>query len=220
MELHERRAVVLTALHEAAASGLLPHEIAMSRLQRADAATTVDELDVLLAGLPPADAPVPSGGLPILAEPYPSAPVAPTTADPGSSPGSRIALRARWKTVIHQGAWRVPAYLLVDPGWATVLLDFVAAERDSAVIDILIKESNGWTKLIVPQGWSVNTDELATSWGSLGNHVGGEAPTPDAPRIVVRGSLGYGYCTVRHPKPRDVRRLRTYLAKQGREPKP
>ncbi len=218
MDLEQRRADIVRRLHAAAAEGTLAHDIAMSRLHRADLATTADELDVLLSGVTTdAREPVGPAALPVAIEPYPPTAVAPTTADPGSSALSPIAYRAKWKTVVEQGPWRVPAFLLIDPGYASVVLDFVAAVADAQVITIKIVESSGWTKLIVPEGWGVNTDDLTRTWGYVGNQVDAVAQ-PGSPQIVVNGSLGAGYISVRHQKPRDRRRLAKYLATLPQRP--
>ena len=218
MELDDLRTTVLRRLHAAAADGTLDHGIAMSRISRAERAGSADELDVLLAGLarPGAGA---GPQFPVLVEEYPAPPqAAPDTADPGTSESSRIAYRATWRTVTNQGPWRVPAFLLVDPGYGTVLLDLVQAIPDTSVIDIRVIENHGWVKLVVPQGWGVDTDDLVKNWGYVGRYV----PTisePGKPQIVVRGNLGSGYLTLRHQKPRDKRRLSRYLADESREPK-
>ncbi len=211
--LHDQRAEVLSRLHSAAAAGTLAHDIAMSRIRRAEQATTADELDVLVAGLDAGPAP-----LPVTVEPYPVATAAaPVTADPGSSASSRIVYRAGWRNLVKQGRWKVPAFLAVEPGYSNVVLDFMMATCDTSVIDILIRESYGWTKLIVPRGWWVTAHDLSLGTGHLGHHVGDEDAEPGQPRLVVHGSLGFGYCTIRHQKPRDRRRLERYLAKNRAE---
>ena len=208
MDLEAQRADVLRRLHAAVGDGTLAHDIAMSRLKRAEQAASVDELDVLVSGLG-------SGALPVAIEPYPVAATAPLTADPGSSAQSPIAFRSRWKGITKQGVWQIPPFLLVDPGYGSVTLDFMAAIPDATAITIKIIESAGWTKLIIPDGWGVNTDDLRRTWGWVSNEVDAVAE-PGKPHVIVTGSLGSGYITIRHQKPRDRRRLEKYMAKEQR----
>lgn len=205
MDLDELRLTVVRRLHSAAGDGSLDHEIAMSRLRRAEQAATADELQVLLTGLNAS-----ASGLNV--EPYPVPhPAAPLTADPGSSESSPMVFRSQWSTLYVQGSWRVPAYIAVDPGYGAVLLDFVDALLDSPVIDVKVRESAGWTKLVIPEGWGAQIGDLSRLWGNVGTHVP-EVSRPGKPQLVVRGSIGFGYLTIRHPKPRDVRRLNKYRA--------
>lgn len=204
MDLGQRRLDVLQRLHRAAGDGTLEHEIAMSRLRRAEAAETADELDVLVTGL---DEAAPG----VAAEPYPVPSAAPATADPGSSQANPILFRTRWSSLTVQGSWRVPAFIAVDAGYSTVLLDFVGAVLNASVIEVRLRESGGWTKLVVPEGWGAMTGDLSHTWGNVGSHVP-EVSQPGMPQLVVNGSLGFGNLTIRNPKPRDVRRLRKYLA--------
>jgi hypothetical protein len=63
-----------------------------------------------------------------------------------------------------------------------------------------VSSKHGSIQMIVPQGWSVNVDEVYSEWGSVQNKAG--APLPGLPALRVTGQTKHGSVVVRHPRRR------------------
>jgi hypothetical protein len=72
------------------------------------------------------------------------------------------------------------------------------------VIEIEVIPGAGTIVLVLPEGWGVDTDRLAKSWGSKPVKVRRE-PDPGKPLLVFYGSLGMGSFEVRPPSGGELR---------------
>ena len=78
----------------------------------------------------------------------------------------------------------------------SVRLDCREAICLSPVVDIEISAGAGGIKLIVPDGWGVDSDLVAKGWGSVRN-TAERRPEPGQPQLVLHGSAGMGRLRVR-----------------------
>ncbi len=110
---------------------------------------------------------------------------------PGYRPDDRLRLVAGMSRERRRGIWTVPPYLFVQAAGSNVRLDCREASAVTAVIDLELSGGLGTVKLILPEGWAVNTDRLARQIGTASVRVPG-TPAPGCPLIVVHGALGVG----------------------------
>jgi len=127
-------------------------------------------------------------------------------AGPGHSPGDRLLLNAGWSNVTRRGRWEVPPFLRVDAGMATVNLNCLQAVPLGPVIDVEVAASMGTVRIVLPDTWAANADRLGSSWGVARIKVG-SVPAPAAPLVLLHGSVGWGWLTVRYANRFDRRRL-------------
>jgi DUF1707 SHOCT-like domain len=111
-----------------------------------------------------------------------------------------LTLRAKGNSVKRDGPWRVPARIVAESQHASVRLDFTRAVIRHREILIEVSSKHGSIQMIVPQGWSVNVDEVYSEWGSVENKAG--APLPGLPSLRVTGQTKHGSVVVRHPRRR------------------
>jgi hypothetical protein len=110
---------------------------------------------------------------------------------PGYRPGDRLRLVAGMSNERRRGVWTVPPYLFVQAAASNVRLDCREARAVTAVIDLEVSGGLGSVKLILPEGWALNTDRLAKQIGTASVRVP-STPAPGCPLIVVHGALGVG----------------------------
>jgi hypothetical protein len=126
-------------------------------------------------------------------EPY----VADLPATPGL-PAARdvVELSTVASTIKRDGQWAVPRRLVVKNKAGTVKLDFTAAAIMFPVVEIELDVMAGETVLVVPEGASVDADDVKTFAGSVkvrrsvARHGGN-------PHFVVTGRTGAGSFTAR-----------------------
>lgn len=102
-----------------------------------------------------------------------------------------LVITAGWSTEKRTGAWRVPARIVAEAAMSDVKLDFREVSTPPTRIDLEIKGGLGSVVLVLPEGWSVDTDELRSAWGTVKNRHRTHA-TPGHPTIRVTGSTGMG----------------------------
>ncbi|HEY3546766.1 MAG TPA: DUF1707 domain-containing protein [Propionicimonas sp.] len=176
----------IARINRAAAEGrLLPGE-ASDRLSRVEAALTYADLDPLVADLPP---------------------IAPPVVPAGWSPANRLPIAAGMSREKREGVWEIPPYLRVSGDMGSVRLDCREAVCLSPVIDIEVSAGAGGIKIIVPDGWGVDSDLVTKSWGSVRN-AADRQPEPGKPQLVLHGSAGMGSVRVRTATRRRRRDLR------------
>lgn len=177
----------ISVLRDAAADGRLSFDELNERVPKALAATLRWELMSVLEDLVPA-----SDMDAVIAD----------QAVLGTGPGYRfeepLVLQADG-TLERIGEWIVPPFIEVITGWSRVYLNFVDAKPAAQLIDLVVLSGGGTVVLVVPDGWGVDTERLATSGqaASARSRVG-TRPSPGQPRIVVRGRTTAGLI-VRHP---------------------
>ncbi|TRV77782.1 DUF1707 domain-containing protein [Streptomyces sp. 130] len=174
------REAVVEQLREAAAEGRIDMEELDERLNLALTAKTYGELAPITEDL---------GG-----------PAVRSTAEP-------LVLRGGIHGVQRKGAWQVPSRVLVHGGIGGALLDFSGAECRVREVEIEVEGQMGGVRIVVPDGWGVDTDALDPALGGLKSKVTGER-TPGAPLLRITGSCGVGGVRIRRPGLRERRRKR------------
>jgi hypothetical protein len=191
---HEDRERVAEVLRVAAGDGRLSLEELEERLEGCFGARTYGELAPLVADLPTPGAPV---------------------AAPGPAK-DLVRVRRAGGNVRYEGAWEVPRRLEVDVRGGNVLLDFTSATPRDAVTHVEIDLRGGNLRLIVPDGYAVDADEVAIRGGRIVHRHAKDrdASAPTVHRVVVTGDLAGGNIVVLPPRaPRRPGRLRRMLGR-------
>jgi hypothetical protein len=176
----------MARINRAAAEGRLTPAEATDRAGRVEAALTYADLDPLVADLPA---------------------IAPPVAPLGWSAASRLPIAAGMSREQREGVWEIPPYLRVSGDMGSVRLDCREAICLSPVVDIEVSAGAGGIKIIVPDGWGVDSDLVTKSWGSVRN-AADRQPEPGQPQLVLHGSAGMGSVRVRTSTRRRRRDLR------------
>ncbi len=193
------RDLVASVLQDALAEGRITMDELDERLDAALRARTFADLDALVADLPIEP---PSAALT-----RPRSGVEPRlVVAPGTSTTDRLVLDAGWSSVTRTGRWDVPPFLLLNGAVGTVKLDCLIATPKAEVIDIQVIGGMGTITIIVPGSWGANTDRLVSSWGMASVKVSAR-PAAGAPLLLLHGSVGWGWLTIRHANRFDRRRL-------------
>lgn len=165
------REAVAEVLRTALGEGRLELTEVDERLARVYAARTYAELEPLVADLP--------ATLPWQR---------PVVAADGEKP---LLITAGWSSEKRTGAWRVPARIVAEAAMSDIKLDFREVTTSLAHIDLELKGGMGSVVLVLPDDWSVDTDELRSAWGTVKNRHQAQA-APGRPTITVTGSIGMG----------------------------
>jgi hypothetical protein len=173
------REAVVEQLREAAADGRIDMEELDTRLGQALSAKTHAELTPLTEDL---------------------GPVVTATSEP-------LVLKGGMHGASRSGRWKVPPVIHARAGMGSVKLDFTLAECRLREVVLEVDGEMGGILIVVPQGWTVRTDELELAIGGLKNRTEGTG-TPGAPVLRLTGSCGMGGVVVRHPNFRERRKLR------------
>jgi hypothetical protein len=193
--LRDRRESAIQLLSDGFAGDLLTLEQFDERLARAHAATSIADLDALVADLLP------------LAPPRATA-LVPLTVDGSLSP-TRKRLRSIFGNLERHGAWVVPAELSVAAVFGSAVLDLRDARFTAAVTEIDVRVVCGNLEIIVPPQLAVECESTALL-GNLESHAGGAVADPDRPLVRIRGPIVLGNLEVRVRLPgeteRDARR--------------
>jgi hypothetical protein len=108
-------------------------------------------------------------------------------------------LRAAMSTIKRTGRWVVPRRLSVSNKAGSVKLDLTDAIIDHPVIEIAIEVYAGSTTLVLPQGASVNVEQVELVAGSARvRKVPTSIEPVGEPHVVVTGKQWAGSVTVRH----------------------
>jgi len=174
-------------LREACGEGRLTVAELEERLEKAYAARTQDELDVLVMDLP--------GGT--LLSPLGSRSLVPADAP--------LTIAAGMNNEKRTGRWTVPPHLIVRAHLGNVKLDFTSALVPNPRIRLDVRADVGHVLLVVPRGWLVDTDSVKRGLGPVKNRV--EAPHRPDVAILVTGSTPVGTLIARHPRPERWRWL-------------
>jgi hypothetical protein len=197
----------IALLQRAGAEGRLSSEEVTERSARVQAALTFADLDLLFADLPVTPPSRQFGRNP--------APTAPRP--PGWDPGNRVVLSAGMSRERRRGPWEIPPYLRVSGDFGSVLLDCREAVCLAPVIDIDVLGGAGSVRIIVPDGWGVDTQQLTKGWGTVRNRAQ-ELPDPGQPLLVLHGSAGLGSVKIRPATSARQRRKQRRQLKRGPQP--
>lgn len=121
-----------------------------------------------------------------------------------------LVISAGWSNQSRDGNWIVPPYLDVQAKASNVRLNFLQAQASSQLIQIEISGAMGNVKLILPDGWAVNSDRLRGGMGSAKIRVASQ-PAQGCPVLVLRGSLAMGNLKVRYATRGELRRSQRAL---------
>jgi len=133
------------------------------------------------------------------------------TPAPRTSP---LQLRTRSGSLAKTGYWSVPSEIVIECTSGTVKLDFTEATCPHHEVNVSASASSGTVLLVVPFGWGVDMDSVATSSGSIVNRVIGHAE-PGAPVIRITGTVKSGTIKARHPR----RTFWQWLTRVPRDPR-
>ncbi|MEU2246957.1 DUF1707 domain-containing protein [Streptomyces sp. NPDC019224] len=171
------REAVVEQLREAAAEGRIDLDELNERLELALTAKTYGELVPLTDDL---------------------GPVAVEAGEP-------LTLRGGMHKVRRTGSWKVPARIVVSGGLGGALLDFSRAECRLGEVEVEVDAQMGGVRIVVPEGWAVDTDALDLAFGGLKSRISGDR-APGAPLLRITGSCGAGGVRIRRPGLRERRK--------------
>ncbi|MFI9625167.1 DUF1707 domain-containing protein [Streptomyces sp. NPDC052042] len=173
------REAVVEQLREAAAEGRLDLDELDTRLGLALSAKTCAELAPLTEDLVPVTV----------------------------AAGEPLVLNGGVHGASRSGRWKVPPSIRAHGGVGGVRIDFTLADCRWREIELDVHGDMGGVKIVVPQSWTVQTEELSLGLGGLRNKTTDDS-APGAPLLRLTGSCGMGGVTVRHPNFRERRKLR------------
>ncbi|MFE7463330.1 DUF1707 domain-containing protein [Streptomyces sp. NPDC057499] len=173
------REAVVEQLREAAAEGRIDLDELDTRLGQALAAKTYAELAPLTEDLVPIEVAM----------------------------GEPLVLKGGLHGVKRAGAWKVPPVIRAQGGMGGVRIDFTRAECRLREIALEVRGEMGGVRIVVPEGWTVDSDRVDQGLGVLKDRTTSER-TPGAPVLRMTGSSGMGGVYVRHPNFVERRKLR------------
>ena len=196
--VRDRREAVIQVLTDSFASDLIDIDTFEQRTAQAHHATTVADLDALVADLQP----VPEAGkhAPLVVQ------VEAVVVD---KPVRRRAM-ALFGAVERHGGWSVPQDFPVSAIFGSVVLDFREARFAAGVTEIRVRVIFGSLEIIVPPNLAVECEGT----GIFGTFEQAAAPVadPDRPLVRIVGSAVFGSVEIamRLPgeSPRDAHRRR------------
>ena len=203
----ERENVVKVLIDQYAADNLTVEEFEM-RLDSAYAASTMEQLEGLLAGLPVLASQSDAAGIPSVQR---------APAQSVREHGFQIAILGGYE---KKGEWTPPRKLQSLAIMGGAGLDFREARMPPGVTEVNILAIMGGAEILVPPGLAVETHGFGFMGGFEGVDQAGVDTDPDAPRLVIRGLaiMGGVEVTVRLPgeTARDARQRRKLARKERR----
>jgi hypothetical protein len=185
--LRDRREAVIQILSDSFASDLIDVELFDGRLARAHAATTVAELDALVADL----APLPASAPRVALERTPTA----------GSPGPR-AVSAVFANIERRGGWQVPNQVRARSVFGNLELDFREARLVAGVTELRVRAVFGNIEIVVPPHLAVECEGSAV----FGNFEHGENAVADPGRPLLRvvGTAVFGNIEIKTRLPGET----------------
>ena len=203
----ERENVVKVLIDQYAADNLTVEEFE-SRLDTAYAASTMEQLQGLLTGLPVLASQTDAPGIPSVKR---------ARAESVREHGFQIAIMGGYE---KKGEWTPPRKLQSLAIMGGAGLDFREARMPPGVTEVNILAIMGGAEILVPPGLAVETHGFGFMGGFEGVDQAGVDTDPDAPRLVIRGLaiMGGVEVTVRLPgeTARDARQRRKLARKERR----
>lgn len=204
------RDLVAAVLQEALAEGRITLEELDQRLDATLRARTYADLDALVADLPVEP---PSAAVSAVSGVRPVGPARPA-GTAGSTPEDPLVLDAGWSSVTRSGVWDLPPFLQLKGGAGRVRLNCLQASPPGPTVDVGVDGGMGIITLVLPDSWAANTDRLTSAWG-LSRVTVAARPEPGAPLLLLHGSVGSGWLTVRYANRWDRRVLARKAATGG-----
>jgi hypothetical protein len=204
--VRDRREQVIAALTEHFAGDRLDIEEFDRRVDRAHLATTIVELDAVLADLPTAMPPSSSSS---------TTQAMVTRDDPNRSQSSRI-----WMVmggIERKGQWMVPRNMNAVCFWGGGSLDFRDADFGPGVTELNVLAIMGGLEIIVPPWLSVDVDASAIMGGFDERHRAPQAPDPGRPVLRVTGLVVMGGVEIETRLPGETKRDARRRAKRERK---
>ncbi|MFB7914008.1 DUF1707 domain-containing protein [Streptomyces sp. NPDC056061] len=176
---HADREAVVEQLREAAAEGRIDLDELDTRLGLALSAKTCAELVPLTEDL-----------IPVVV-----------------AAGEPLVLKGGMHGASRSGRWKVPPLIHAHGGAGGVRIDFTRAECRLREIELEVHGGMGGVRIVVPEGWTVQADDLSLGLGGLKNKTT-EERAAGTPLLRLTGSCGMGGVFVRHPNFLERRKLR------------
>jgi hypothetical protein len=176
--LRDRREAAIQQCADGFAADLLSIEQFDERVAKLHAATTLPEIEALVADLPATTAAASSTAL------------VPLSVEPSLSP-SKKRFRSWFGSVERRGAWVVPDELAVSAVFGSTVIDFREARFSAQRIVLDARVVFGSLEIIVPPQLAVEADG-SSIFGSIESHGGGAVADPERPLLHIRGSAVFG----------------------------
>jgi hypothetical protein len=193
--LRDRREQVIARISECYAGDVLDVDELERRLDLAHAASTVAELDALVADLAPAPAQT-------------TALVTQTralTVDDPNRPATKK-LRVVMGAIERRGPWTVPKQTNLKVFWGSAELDFRDASLGPGVTTIHVGVTMGSLEIVVPPWLAVDVD-VSSFMGSVEErHRAPASPEPDRPILRIEGGVWMGSLEIETRLPGESRR--------------
>jgi hypothetical protein len=207
--LRDRREHVIARLSDAYAGDVVDIDELDRRLDLAHAASTVAELDALIADLAPSQA---SSSTALV-------PVGPLAIDDPTRPAEKR-LRVIMGNVERRGRWVVAREHTVRVLWGNVELDFREASIGPGVTTLRVRVIMGNLELILPPQLAVDVDVSSFAGSVEERHRAPSEPDPSRPLLRVVGEVYFGNLEIFTRLPgesaRDARRRERRERKQRR----
>ncbi|GAB6088546.1 DUF1707 SHOCT-like domain-containing protein [Spirochaeta dissipatitropha] len=112
------------------------------------------------------------------------------------------------------GVWQVPSEITTECNSGTITIDFNKAVCRHTSLTVRATVNSGIVKLIVPEGWNVNMDDVSINSG-ISRNKATAAWQPGKPVITVQGTVNSGVLKAVHPGPGPfIRFLQKLFAKK------
>ena len=118
---------------------------------------------------------------------------------PGYAPNDPLRISATWSSESRRGRWVVPPYITAAPNMSNITLDLRDAMPESDTIHLSVEGVAASVRLVVPDGWGIDSDRLGKGLGSIHNRIGAVA-LPGFPVVVVTGTVGLGTFVARRER--------------------
>ncbi|TCP57408.1 uncharacterized protein DUF1707 [Tamaricihabitans halophyticus] len=183
---------VVELLQKAIGRGLIDLDEFTTRTDTALAATTRQELNVVLidlSGIVHRDS----------APPQPAAPIGPSTVPLGDGTERQV-LTAKYSSLRRGGQWTAPRELIIRNKYGATKLDFSEARLTSNVVHVVLESKWSSTEIVVPTSATVSTDSIGEiKYGSVDNKTDASGRAGN-PHIVVTGNVHGGALKIRYRK--------------------
>jgi hypothetical protein len=182
------------------------------RLTIAHTAGSPEEIEALIADLPPDEVPAPA-----------AAPASTTALARVPASNEHKTMYAIMSGIDRHGPWTLPSRLRVVAMMGGAQLDLRDARFPEGPVDLEVKAVMGGVEIIVPPGLAVQVDGTAIMGGFSEINRAPEIPDPDAPLLRIHGFAFMGGVDVQTRLPgeteRDAHKRRHRELRADRKPR-